>query len=102
MPGGITGYPVLGGNKYRNLTLQVEGVSKIEAINILVSPVGLRSEKVCASYAQQELKTTDPTSRQRGRPTSRNRSRIKIIRERRRKICGWSQISARHRDRLAD
>jgi hypothetical protein len=28
MPGGITGYPVPGGYKYRNLALQVEGVSK--------------------------------------------------------------------------
>jgi arginase family enzyme len=26
------GYPVPGGNKYRNLALQVEGVSKIETI----------------------------------------------------------------------
>jgi hypothetical protein len=27
------GYPVPGGNKYRNLALQVWGVSKIETIN---------------------------------------------------------------------
>jgi hypothetical protein len=40
------------GNKYRNMTLQVGGVSKIESIK----------------YAQ--LKTTDPTSRQRKHPTS--------------------------------
>jgi hypothetical protein len=35
-----------------------------------MGPVGLRSEKGCADYAQQKLKTTNPTSRQRGRPTS--------------------------------
>jgi hypothetical protein len=37
---------------------------------MLMSPVGFRSEKVCA--AMQKLKSTDPTSRQRGRPTSTN------------------------------
>jgi hypothetical protein len=39
---------------------------------MLTSPVGLRSEKGCAGNAQQKLKTTDPTSRQRGHPTSTN------------------------------
>jgi hypothetical protein len=37
-----------------------------------MSPVGLRSEKGCAGDAQQKLKTTEPTSRQRGRRTSTN------------------------------
>jgi hypothetical protein len=35
-------------------------------------PVGLRCEKGCAGDAQKKLKTTDPTSRQRGRPISTN------------------------------
>jgi hypothetical protein len=39
---------------------------------MLVSPVGLRSEKGCAGDVQQQLKTTDSTSRQRGRPASTN------------------------------
>jgi hypothetical protein len=39
---------------------------------MLINPVGLRPEKGCAGDAQQKLKTTDPTSRQRGRPTSTN------------------------------
>jgi hypothetical protein len=39
---------------------------------MLRSPVGLRSEKGCAGDARQELKSTDPTSRQRGHPTSTN------------------------------
>jgi hypothetical protein len=47
-------YPVPGGNKYRYVTLQVGGVSKTESIK-------------CT-----QLKTTDPTSRQRRRPTSLN------------------------------
>jgi hypothetical protein len=35
---------------------------------MVVSPAGLRNEKDCAGEAQQQLKTTDPTSHQRGRP----------------------------------
>jgi hypothetical protein len=37
-----------------------------------MSPVGLGSEKGCAGDAQQKQKTTDPTSHQRGRPTTTN------------------------------
>jgi hypothetical protein len=60
---------------------------------MLMSPVGLRHEKGCAGDAQQKLKTTDPTSRQRGRPTSTNPQQSKIIiRERRGKIDGVSQM----------
>jgi hypothetical protein len=36
---------------------------------MLTSPVGLRSEKGCVGDAQQKVKSTDPTSRQRGRLT---------------------------------
>jgi hypothetical protein len=39
---------------------------------MLMSPVGLSSEKGCAGDARQKLKSTDPTSRQRGRLTSSN------------------------------
>jgi hypothetical protein len=39
---------------------------------MLMSPVGLRSEKGCAGDARQKLKSTDPTSRQRGHPTFTN------------------------------
>jgi hypothetical protein len=39
---------------------------------MLISTVGLSSEKGCAGDAQQQLKITDMTSRQRGRPTSTN------------------------------
>jgi hypothetical protein len=37
---------------------------------MLMSPMGLGSEKDCAGDAQQKLKSTDTTSRQRGHPTS--------------------------------
>jgi hypothetical protein len=37
-----------------------------------MGPVGLRSEKGCAGDSREKLKSTDPTSRQRGRPTSTN------------------------------
>jgi hypothetical protein len=37
-----------------------------------MDPMGLRPEKGCSGDAQTQLKTTNPTSRQRGRPTSTN------------------------------
>jgi hypothetical protein len=79
-------YPAPGGNKYRNLSLQVRGVSKIDIIRYAWDS---RSEKNCAGDAQQKLKTTDLASRQRGRLTSTN-PQLKIIKERRRK--NWSQV----------
>jgi hypothetical protein len=39
---------------------------------MLVSSMGLGSEKGCAGDARQKLKSTDQTSRQRGRPASTN------------------------------
>jgi hypothetical protein len=62
---------------------------------MLMSPVGLRSEKDCAGDALQKLKSTDPTSRQRGRPTSTNpKLSTKIIKERMGKIGRGSQMDA--------
>jgi hypothetical protein len=49
------------------VALLVGGVSKIETMHM--SPVRLKSEKGCAG---KKLKITDPTSRQRGRSTSKN------------------------------
>jgi hypothetical protein len=53
---------------------------------MLISPVGLRSGKVCTGDNRQKLKTTDPTSHQRGRPTSRNPQLFKNYSIRKRKI----------------
>jgi hypothetical protein len=44
---------------------------------MLMSPVALRSEKGCAGDIRQKLKSTDPTSRQRGGPTSTNPNCLK-------------------------
>jgi hypothetical protein len=57
---------------------------------MLTSPVGLRYEKCCASNDQQKLKTTDPTSRQRGRPTSTNPQLYKN--NKREKGKNWSRV----------
>jgi hypothetical protein len=40
-------------------------------INMVMRPAGLRPDKDCAGDAQQELNTTDRTSRQRGNPEHR-------------------------------
>jgi hypothetical protein len=39
---------------------------------MLMSPVGLRSEKGCAGDVQQKLKSTDPTSRQQTQNCQKN------------------------------
>jgi hypothetical protein len=46
---------------------------------MLTSPVGLKSEKGCTRNARKKLKSTDPTYRQRGRPTSINPKLLKKI-----------------------
>jgi hypothetical protein len=61
---------------------------------MLMILVELRSEKGCAGNARQILKTTDPTSRQRGRPTSTKPQLSKIIKERGGRIGLESQMSA--------
>jgi hypothetical protein len=64
---------------------------------MLMSPVGLRPEKDCAGDARQKLKSTDPTSRQRGRPTSTNQKlskKKKTIKERMGEIGRGSQMCA--------
>jgi hypothetical protein len=48
---------------------------------MLMGHVGLRPEKGCAGNAQQKLKTTDPTTHQRERPTSINHNYLNIIKE---------------------
>jgi hypothetical protein len=39
---------------------------------MVTSPTGLGPESDCAGEGQQQLQTTDPSSRQRGRPKSTN------------------------------
>jgi hypothetical protein len=60
-----------------------------------MNTVRFRSEKGRAGDAQQKLKGTDPTSRQRGRPTSTNPKLFKkIIKERMENIGRKSQMGA--------
>jgi hypothetical protein len=68
------GYPVPGGNKYRNMTLQVGGVSKIESIKYAHESRELRKAVLVVQQKKEKrkMKTTDPTFHQRGRPTSLN------------------------------
>jgi hypothetical protein len=47
---------------------------------MLMSPVGPRPEKGCVGDAQQKLKTTDPTSRQRAPPHQQTRNCLKTKR----------------------
>jgi hypothetical protein len=56
---------------------------------MLMSPVGLKSEKGCAGHARQKLNSTDSTSRQRGRPTSINPKLSKDIENGK----NWSRVS---------
>jgi hypothetical protein len=57
---------------------------------MLTSPVGLRSEKVYTGDTRQTLKTTNPTSRQRGFPTSTNPQLSKN--NQREKGKNWSRL----------
>jgi hypothetical protein len=65
---------------------------------MFMSPVRLRPEKDSDREAQQQLKTTDLTSGQSGRPKStQTRNCLKIIKERRRKI---GRVTPRQTGRL--
>jgi hypothetical protein len=57
-----------------------------------MSPVGIRSEKGCAGDVQKKLKSTDATSRQRGRPTSTN---LKLHKKKSKKE--WEKLVEGHR-----
>jgi hypothetical protein len=60
---------------------------------MLMSPVGLGSEKGYAGYAQQKLKSTDPTFHQRGLSTSTN---LKLSKNNsREKERNWSRVPDR-------
>jgi hypothetical protein len=49
------GHPVSGGNKYRDLALQVGGVSSLREQNMVISPAGLGLENYCAGEDQKQL-----------------------------------------------
>jgi hypothetical protein len=56
--GAITGY--------EDLTVQVGGVSNLRQYNVVMSPAVLGPKNDCDRESQQQLLTTDSSSRQRG------------------------------------
>jgi hypothetical protein len=54
----------------------------------------VEAEKGCTGDAQQKLETTDPTSRQRGRPHQQIHNCVKITKERKKKIGRETQMGA--------
>jgi hypothetical protein len=97
------GYPVPGGNKQRNLALQVGGVSKIETINCAHESRGTQMWKRMRwrRRAKTEIYRPDFSS-ERASPQQQTRNCLKIIKERIGKIVRGSQMGAWHQDRLAD
>jgi hypothetical protein len=81
------------------VTDRCHGPQKLAVVSDLTS---FRPDKGCAGDAQQKLKTTDPTYRQRGCPHQQIQNCLKIIKERRGKNGCGSQTGAWHQDRLAD
>jgi hypothetical protein len=67
---------------------------------MVVSPAGLGSQSHCSDKAHKQLYKyiSDPSSRQRGRLTSRNPQ----LSHRKQKSGHGHQMEARHEDRLAD
>jgi hypothetical protein len=63
--------PVPGRHKYVNMAFHVEGISNLRQKNIAMCP-GSRTRKRLNWRDQQQLKATDPSSRQRGRSISTN------------------------------
>jgi hypothetical protein len=59
-----------------------------------MNPAGLGPKTGCTGDTQQQLKTTDPTSRQRGRPTSTNPQLTKNNQREKEKNWSRSQMGA--------
>jgi hypothetical protein len=58
---------------------------------MIMSTAGLILEEDCPGEAQQQLKSTDPTSRQRGRPISETRNCLKVIKKEGEKLVAGSR-----------
>jgi hypothetical protein len=64
---------------------------------MVASPKGLGPQNDCAGMGQQYIKKTDPSSRQRGRPTKQDRNCQTVI-----NIWSGATDGARHQDLLTD
>jgi hypothetical protein len=69
-----------------------------EAVKMITSPTVLGPENYCSGEGQQQLQTTDPSSRQRGRPTSTNPQ----LSDSNKKFGRKPQMGDLFRDELAD
>jgi hypothetical protein len=70
------------GSNTSTVTLRVvggdeKGSLKSETVNVVARTKGLGPEKDCASKGQQHVQKTDPSSRQRGRPTKNKTVTVK-------------------------
>jgi hypothetical protein len=99
VPGGITGPPVPGGHKYRNLVLHVEGVSKIETIKYAHES---RGTQVSERLPGKNWKLQTRLLIREGAPHKKPRNCLKIIKETMWKTGRGSQMGAWHQDGLAD
>jgi hypothetical protein len=72
-------------------TIDATGSLKSETAKYGRESQGTRTEKICASKNQQHVQKTDPSSRQRGRPTKKDRYCQTVI-----------NIGARHQDLLTE
>jgi hypothetical protein len=63
---------------------------------MVASPKGLGPKKDCAGKGQH-IQNTDPSTRQRGRPTKLDRNCQRLI-----NIFPWASDGARHQDLLTD
>jgi hypothetical protein len=64
---------------------------------MVASPKGLGPKKDYAGKSQQHIQKTDPSSRQRGRPTKQDSNCQRVI-----NIWPWAPDGARHQDLLTD
>jgi hypothetical protein len=100
-PGAQLDYPVPGGNKYRNLDLQVGGVLKIETIKYAHESRRTHIWERLRWRCQAKIKLQTRLLVREGAPHQQTRNCLKINKERRKKIGRGSQMGAWHQDRLA-
>jgi hypothetical protein len=82
-------------NKYRNLALQVGGVSKIETIIYAHESRGTSDlRKASLAMCSKKCKLQERLLVREGAPHQQTRNCLKIIKEKRGKIGCWSQMGA--------
>jgi hypothetical protein len=72
------------------------GITKPRQQNVVMSPAGFGPENDCTGEDQQQLQTTDPSSRQRGRYIRTINARVQL----KNKITGRESQGACRQDKL--